>query len=115
MLKFSENFEYFRENFYFERIRMVQMVRMVGSLADRTFQLCRRRGTRIPERPDHAELRERRGHGLEVGHDVGAVQAAEEELEGLLLDPVLVTWGETPLPFSRPCKYASIRKVKLDI
>ena len=42
MLKFSEIFEFSRENSYFERIRMVrtvQMVRMVRSLADRTFQL----------------------------------------------------------------------------
>ena len=36
MLKFSEIFEFSRENSYFERIRMVRMVR---SLADRTFQL----------------------------------------------------------------------------
>ena len=40
MLKFSEIFEFSRENSYFERIRMVRMVRMVRSLADRTFQLC---------------------------------------------------------------------------
>ena len=42
MLKFSEIFEFSRENSYFERIRMVRlvrMVRMVRSLADRTFQL----------------------------------------------------------------------------
>ena len=39
MLKFSEFFEFSRENSYFERIRMVRMVRMVRSLADRTFQL----------------------------------------------------------------------------
>ena len=38
MLKFSEFFEFSRENSYFERIRMVRMVR---SLADRTFQLWR--------------------------------------------------------------------------
>ena len=38
MLKFSEIFEFSRENSYFERIRMVRMVRMVRSLADRTFQ-----------------------------------------------------------------------------
>ena len=37
MLKFSEIFEFSKENSYFERIRMVRMVR---SLADRTFQLC---------------------------------------------------------------------------
>ena len=36
MLKFSEIFEFSSENSYFERIRMVRMVR---SLADRTFQL----------------------------------------------------------------------------
>ena len=36
MLKFSEIFEFSREKSYFERIRMVRMVR---SLADRTFQL----------------------------------------------------------------------------
>ena len=35
MLTFSEIFEFSRENSYFERIRMVRMVR---SLADRTFQ-----------------------------------------------------------------------------
>ena len=40
MLKFSEIFEFSRENSYFERIRTVRMVRMVRSLADRTFQLC---------------------------------------------------------------------------
>ena len=40
MLKFSEIFEFSRENSYFERIRIVRMVRMVRSLADRTFQLC---------------------------------------------------------------------------
>ena len=43
MLKFSEFFEFSKENSYFERIRtvrMVRMVRMVRSLADRTFQLC---------------------------------------------------------------------------
>ena len=34
------NFEFSRENSYFDRIRMVQMVRMVRCLADRTFQLC---------------------------------------------------------------------------
>ena len=39
MLKFSELFEFSRENSHFERIRMVRMVRMVRSLADRTFQL----------------------------------------------------------------------------
>ena len=39
MLKFSEIFEFSRENSYFERIRTVRMVRMVRSLADRTFQL----------------------------------------------------------------------------
>ena len=36
MLKFFEIFEFSRENSYFERIRMVRMVR---SLADRTFHL----------------------------------------------------------------------------
>ena len=35
--KFAEIFEFSRENSHFERIRMVRMVR---SLADRTFQLC---------------------------------------------------------------------------
>ena len=39
MLKFSEIFEFSRENSYFDRIRTVRMVRMVRSLADRTFQL----------------------------------------------------------------------------
>ena len=39
MLKFSEIFEFSRENSYSERIRMVRMVRMVRSLVDRTFQL----------------------------------------------------------------------------
>ena len=49
MLKFSEIFEFSRENSYFERIRMVRMVRMVRSLADRTFQLCLRRGGQLQE------------------------------------------------------------------
>ena len=44
MLKFSEIFEFSRENSYFERIRTVRMVRMVRSLADRTFQLWYRPG-----------------------------------------------------------------------
>ena len=59
MLKFSEIFEFSRENSYFERVRMVRMVRMVRSLADRTFQLCRghvrhlqRVGPREPRRVD---------------------------------------------------------------
>ena len=40
MLKISEIFEFStsNENSYFERIRTVRMVRMVRSLADRTFQ-----------------------------------------------------------------------------
>ena len=40
ILSFSEIFEFSRQNSYFERIRTVRMVRMVRSLADRTFQLC---------------------------------------------------------------------------
>ena len=38
MLKISEFFEVSRGISYFERIRMVRLVRMVRSLADRTFQ-----------------------------------------------------------------------------
>ena len=61
MLKFSEIFEFSRENSYFERVRMVRMVRMVPmlrSLADRTFQpsLVRPRTNAEAEEPARGEL-----------------------------------------------------------
>ena len=62
MLKFSEIFEFSRENSYFERIRTVRMVRMVRSLADRTFQLWNGRGRR-----EGREGRAGRGEGCLPG------------------------------------------------
>ena len=57
MLKFSEIFEFSRENSYFERIRMVRMVRMVRSLADRTFQLCLERRELLQALEELTEVR----------------------------------------------------------